>query len=196
MNEAATTTDKAHRLHRLLLFSLPFLLSASWVMWWPWPAPENRPIPWVPDVIIALGGGDNARARETSRIALAFPHAPVLISGDGGHMEGLLRADPVTRDRLFIEPDAKSTWENAIFSAKRLDQFHATKVVLVTNWFHVPRAEAVFAKALPHLEIATSFEPAPHPITPWDKRCHRREKLAAVWYLVRYGVNSFLVLRS
>lgn len=181
----------ARRLRRLLLFSLPILLFAAWVMWWPWPAPENRPIPWVPEVILALGGGDNARARETSRIALAFPNAPVLISGDGGHMEKLLRADPVTRERLFIEPDAKSTWENAIFSEKILDQFHATRVVLVTNWFHVPRAEAVFAKALPHLEIATSFEPAPRPLTLWDKNCHRREKLAAVWYLIRYGVNSF-----
>jgi uncharacterized SAM-binding protein YcdF (DUF218 family) len=191
-----TTTNRARRLRRLLLLSLPFLLFAAWVMWWPWPAPENRPIPWVPDVILALGGGDNARARETSRIALAFPNAPVLISGDGGHMEKLLRADPVTRDRLFVEPDAKSTWENATLSAPYLDRFHATRVVLVTNWFHIPRAEAVFAKALPHLEVASSFEPASHPLTPWDKNCHRREKLAAIWYFIRYGVNSFFVLRS
>ena len=195
MNEG-TTTKRARRLRRLLLAFFPFLLSAVWVMWWPWPAPENRPIPWVPDVILALGGGDNARARETSRIALAFPNAPVLISGDGGHMEKLLRADPVTRDRLFIETDAKTTWENATLSAPFLDQFHATRVVLVTNWFHIPRAEAVFTKALPHLEIASSFEPAPDPLPPWDKNCHRREKLAAVWYFIRYGVNSFLVLRS
>jgi uncharacterized SAM-binding protein YcdF (DUF218 family) len=195
MNEG-TTTKRARRLRRLLLFSLPILLFAAWVMWWPWPAPENRPIPWVPDVILALGGGDNARARETSRLALAFPDAPVLISGDGGHMEKLLRADPVTRERLFIEPDAKSTWENATLSAPYLDRFHATRVVLVTNWFHVPRAGAVFAKALPHLEIASSFEPAPDPLPPWDKNCHRREKLAAVWYFIRYGVNSFLVLSS
>jgi uncharacterized SAM-binding protein YcdF (DUF218 family) len=191
MNEARSRKNKTRRLRRLFFLLLPLLLCAGWVMWWPWPAPENRSIPWTPDVILVLGGGDNVRVREASRIALAFPKAPVLISGDGGHMEELLRADPVTRDRLVIEPDAKSTWENAIFSEKLLDQFHATKVVLVTNWFHVPRAEAVFAKALPHLEIATAFEPAPHPITPWDQRCHRREKLAAVWYLLRYGVNSF-----
>jgi len=195
MTEKPGRKNNTRRLRRLL-FPVPFAFFAAWILWWPWPDPENRPIPWTPDAILALGGGDSNRARATSRIALAFPEAPVLISGDGGHMEKLLRADPVTRERLFIEPDARSTWENATLSAPLLDQFHATRVLLVTNWFHVPRAEAVFAKALPHLEIATAFEPRPHPLPPWDKRCHRREKLAAVWYLARYGVNSFHVPRS
>jgi uncharacterized SAM-binding protein YcdF (DUF218 family) len=169
----------------------PFVLFTGWVVYAPWPDPEIRPVPWKPDAIIALGGGDNARARRTSRLAAAFPDAPVIITGDTGRMDGLLRADPATRDRLIIEPHATSTWENAVFTEPLLEQVHAKRAILVTNWFHAPRAVASFRKAVPWMEFEVAFEPAKEPLPPWDLDDQRREKLAAVWYLLRHGVNSF-----
>lgn len=166
-------------------------LLALWVLYAPCPEPVSRPLSWRPEVVLVLGGGDEARAREAIRLAEAFPEVPVLVSGDGGHMEILLRASKVTKNRLLIEPDATSTWENAVLSEPFLEQLHATRAVIVTNWFHAPRAEAVFATAIPWLEFEMSFEPAPQPLPPWDIGCHRREKLAALWYAVRYGVWSF-----
>ncbi|MCB1203495.1 MAG: YdcF family protein [Verrucomicrobiae bacterium] len=175
----------------LVILGLVPLLLFFWFWFSPWPNPENRPVPWVPDAIVVLGGGDSARAREASRLAGAFPDAPLIVTGDGGHMESLLRADPVTRSRLIIEPHAKSTWENATYSEPLLEQIHATRALIVTNWFHAPRAEAVFRKAIPWMEWECAFETAPDPLAPWDRGCHRREKLASLWYLMRYGVNSF-----
>jgi uncharacterized SAM-binding protein YcdF (DUF218 family) len=166
-------------------------LFALWVLYAPWPDPVLRPLPWRPELILVLGGGDDARAREAIRLAGEYPEIPVLVSGDRGHMEKLLHASDVTRDRLVIEPDARSTWENAVLSEPFLEQGHVAKTVIVTNWFHVPRASAVFRKAIPWLEFEMAFEPAPEPLPPWDRNCHRREKLASIWYLVRYGVNAF-----
>jgi uncharacterized SAM-binding protein YcdF (DUF218 family) len=169
----------------------PFVLFTVWLLYFPWPAPEIRPVPWKPDAIVALGGGDNARARRATRLASAFPDAVVILTGDSGHMEGLLRADPATRGRLIIEPHATSTWENAVFTEPLLEQVHVQRAILVTNWFHAPRTEAVFRKAIPWLEFEIAFEPAPDPLPPWDLQSRRREKIAAIWYLLRYGVNSF-----
>lgn len=179
-------------MRKLLLPVVPVLmLIAVWVFLDPWTDPVPQPLSWRPEVILVLGGGDEARAREAIRLAETFPEVPVLVSGDGGYMENLLRASEVTKERLLIEPDATSTWENAVFSAPILDQLHATRVVLVTNWFHVTRARAVFEKAIPWIEFEMCFEPVPQPLPPWDKGCHRREKLASMWYAVRYGVWAF-----
>jgi uncharacterized SAM-binding protein YcdF (DUF218 family) len=179
------------RARNVFLLLLPPALLLAWIFFAPWPNPENRPIPWVPDAIVVLGGGDESRARRAAQLADAFPAATLIVTGDGGHMQKLLRADERTRERLVIEPHATSTWENAVYSEPLLEQVHAERVVLVTNWFHVPRTEAVFRKVIPAIEFETAFEPARRPLTPWDRNCHRREKLAALAYLVRYGVKAF-----
>jgi len=195
MNNARRTGNSARRLRRLV-FLVPFAMFAAWVMWWPWPGPENRACPWVPDAIVVLGGGDLVRVRVASRLALAFPWAPLIITGDGGYLFENLLTYPINKSRILIEPAAESTRENASLTAPLLEKLGAKRVVLVTNWFHVPRAEAVFRKQYPDLDFVVNFEPAVYPLAPWDRDTQRREKLAAIWYLVRYGVNSFLVLSS
>lgn len=164
---------------------------AAWVLWWPWPNPVNRACPWIPDAIIVLGGGDLVRVRVAARLALAFPEAPLIITGDGGYLEENLLKEQVDESRLLIEPAARSTFENASLSGPLLDELGAKQIVLVTNWFHVSRAEAVFRKTFPHLKLLANFEPAVHPLASWDRLAQRREKLAAVWYLLRHGINSF-----
>jgi len=195
MNKTRSTGNNARRLRRLV-FLVPFALFAAWVMWWPWPGPVNRACPWVPDAIVVLGGGDLVRVRVASRLALAFPEAPIIITGDGGYLLDNLLEYPIDRSRILIEPDAESTFENASLTAPFLERLGSKRIVLVTNWFHAPRAEAIFRKEFPDLEMVANFEPAIHPLAPWDRMARRREKIAAIWYLMRYGVNSFLVLSS
>lgn len=172
----------------ILLFASCF---ATWLLWGSWPDPRREPIPWVPDAIVVPGGGDPIRAARASRLATIYPEIPVIISGDGGYMETILRGDPATRGRLVIEPDATSTWQNATLTKPLLKELQVSRAVIVTNWFHVPRATAVFRKAVPEVEWMSDFAPALLPLPPWDLGCERRERLAAIWYLLRYGVNSF-----
>ena len=148
-------------------------------------------MPWVPDVIVMLGGGDLARVRVASRLAAAFPKCPILITGDGGYLKEKLLLSDIPQSRILIEPDAQSTWENAKFSASLLSEIQAKRVALVTNWFHVPRAEAVFRKQYPELDFVIAFESARRPLFPWDLQSQQREKVASLLYLFRYCVGSF-----
>lgn len=179
------------RLRLFLFFLLPSALLTGWILWWPWPSPEPQTIPWTPDAIVVLGGGDLARVRVAAQLAGTYPEVPLIVTGDGGYLSAGLRETGLTASRLLIEPNAKSTFENARFSSKYLSKLDAKRVVLVTNWFHVPRSEAVFRKEFPEVEFVSAFEISATPVTRWERGSQRREKLAVLWYLLRYGVNSF-----
>lgn len=194
MNDERRTTNEEPRRSRILLSTSVIallLVFGLWILFGSWPSPERETIPWEPDAIVVLGGGDMVRVRETVRLATRFPDAPVIVTGDGGEIQTGLRENQLTEPRLLIEPNAESTWENATLSAPLFSDHQWSRVVLVTNWFHVPRAEAVFRKQYPEVEFVTAWEAAPVPLTPWDRNSHRREKLAAIYYLMRYGVWSF-----
>lgn len=167
------------------------LLFIAWVCFWPWPAPPHQEIPWEPDAIVVLGSGDVVRVREAARMAERFPEAPVIITGDSGFLERELLGLGVPPERLVIEPDAESTYENASLIAPIFEERHVERFVLVTNWFHVPRSEAVFRNRFPGLEFVSTWEPPSDPLPPWDRHSRRREKLAALYYWVRYGIWSF-----
>ena len=138
-----------------------------------------------------LGGGDDDRVREGLRLADEFPSVKVVVTGDGGRILSGLRDAGLAECRIEIETAAESTYENSDFTAPILKRLGAKRVVLVTNWFHAPRSLAVFRKGQPQREFAVSFEPKPEPLTPWDRGSQRRERLAAIWYLLRYRVWSW-----
>lgn len=169
------------------------LLLVLWVLYYPWPVPltKTEPIPWEPDAIVVPGSGDVVRVREAARMAERFPVIPVIITGDGGFLETGVIDLGVFEERLVIEPDAESTFENAALLVPILEELSVKRAVLVTNWFHVPRAEAVFRSRFPGIEFASTWENPADPLPPWDVQSQRREKLASLWYLVRYGVNAF-----
>ncbi len=188
---SGTSVPGAIALGVLALSGLLFAACVAWALWSPWPDPPRRPVPWAPDAIVVLGGGDLARAKRAARLAAAFPDTPVIVTGDGGLQERGLRRMGVPPHRILVEPQASSTWENADFSASLLEELGARRVVLVSNWFHIPRSEAVFRKRFPQIEFESAFEPAALPLSPWDRGSQRRERFAALWYWVRHGVNSF-----
>lgn len=64
-------------------------------------------------------------------------------------------------------------------------------MVLVTNWFHAPRALRIFRREVPDLDFAVSFSPRAAVPQPWDRYAERRERLAALHNLIVHGVRSW-----
>ena len=102
-----------------------------------------------------------------------------------------LRNAELPESRMEAEHAAESTYENSNFTPPFLKKLGAKRVVPVTNWFHELRSLAVFRKNQPQREFTASFKPKPVPLTPWDRGARRRERMAAVFFLFRYGVWSW-----
>ena len=174
-----------------LVFAI--ILLGSWVQWGAWPNQSQLPMPVFskPDLILVLGGGDRARSREALRLAAEHPEVPLLVTGDGGAIvEDLLKAG-LPKERIIHEEAATSTVENAKFSAPLLEEIGAEKVILVTNLYHVPRAQKVFRKFQPDRAFCVSFEPRSDLPRAWDHIAERRERMAAVHNLFVHGVWSW-----
>ena len=162
-----------------------------WVGWGNWPNPEPKPLPWQPDVIMVLGGGNEERSREALRLARIYPDVPLVVTGDNGFMLAPLLKGGICKSKIHHEQAATSTIENAEFTDPILTQLGAKKVVLVTNWFHVPRSLAVFRRYQPQREFAAAFERKPEKMQNWHRYSSRRERLAALFYVVRYQIWAF-----
>jgi uncharacterized SAM-binding protein YcdF (DUF218 family) len=180
------------RLRKLALgLGLVALAVCAWVLWGDWPGPKIKNLPWRPDALVVLGGGEAPRWTEALRLHYAFPEAPIIITGDDGKIYDWLLQMEVPPELMIHEEGATSTYQNAIRTAPLLEGCAAKKVVIVTEWFHAPRADAVFAAVQREREFAVSFEPRPAISTPQEIFARRRERIAAVAYLILHGVNAF-----
>jgi uncharacterized SAM-binding protein YcdF (DUF218 family) len=175
-------------------FVLPLVCAAmlaAWIQWSPWPNPKQAPVFADADAIVVLGGGDAGRSLEGKRLADLYPGVPLIVTGDGGLIVVALRATGIPAKRILHEEAATSTVENAKFTKPMLDQTGAKRVILVTNWFHAPRALAVFKKYQPGRKFVVSFPLKPEPLTTWDNEAQRMERLKAVVNLLVHGVWSW-----
>jgi len=174
-----------------VMTSLLALSLGWWIGWGDWPNPKLRELPWQPDVIMVLGGGNGERPREAMRLHREYPDVPVIVTGDGGMIIEALTKAGMPTEKIRHEVSAESTIENAGFTSPILDELNAEQVVIVTNWFHVPRSLAVFRRSQPGREFAASFEARPEEFDNWHRYASRRERLAALLYLVRHQIWSF-----
>jgi len=60
-------------------------------------------------------------------------------------MATLLEMMDVPADALWLEPDSRNTYENAVFSARILREKGIQRVLLVTSALHMPRSVSLFA---------------------------------------------------
>jgi uncharacterized SAM-binding protein YcdF (DUF218 family) len=172
-----------------ILATLLLVAGAAWLAWGHLPDPRAASLPFRPDAIVVLGGGDGSRGREAYRMHLAHPDAALIVTGDGNEIFDSLVRKGVQPSRIHHETAATSTWENALLTLPILDKEHASKVVIVTDWFHVPRALAVFRKAQPGRIFHASFEPRPAVPGTCEISHARRERAATVFYTLRHGIN-------
>ncbi|MEM1207426.1 MAG: YdcF family protein [Acidobacteriota bacterium] len=149
-------------------------------------------------------GGDTANLATFERLRYAAfvqrrTRLPILASGNGA---GLLMGDLLRElggAARWIDDESRNTHENATFSARLLREGDVRRVVLVTHFWHMPRAVAAFGAA--GLDVV----PAPMGLAGPD-RWHQRllalvpsvtaleashralhEWIGLVWYQLRYG---------
>ena len=96
--------------------------------------------------IITIGGGLE-RIDEAVRLATAMPNLPLVVSGiHPAEFEYIRRAIADDR-RLMHEPNARTTAENAINTARLLGVESRRPWLLVTSNLHMPRAVGSFRRA-------------------------------------------------
>lgn len=115
--------------------------------------------------IVVLGGGSYPTQELYAETASGAPqlerlryaaylhqetHLPILTTGYSllGISEGDVMANELKQffhvPTQWIEPKARNTKENAIFSKAILEKEHIHKIILVTNQWHMKRAELLF----------------------------------------------------
>lgn len=126
------------------------------------------------DGIIVLGGAEDARVArgrhthalneageritEAAALARRFPKATVVYTGGAAEIlfAPMVEADAaklvlqdfgVGGDRLVLEPNARNTWENAVYTKALVKPKPGQRWLLITSASHMPRAIGAFRKA-------------------------------------------------
>lgn len=195
--EAAPIRPQRKRSKIIRLFIMTGLVIAclatlsQWIAFADWPNPAATPLPAKTDVIVVLGGGGEERVRLTCKLYQEGRAPKVLVTGDGGLIISGLRSGGIPETALIHETEATSTIENARYAKPLLHQLNARSVILVTTWFHAQRAQRIFQREMPGITFSVAFEPRTLPLSPFDAGDQRRERIAAFYYLLRYGVWCF-----
>ena len=150
------------------------------------------------DVIVLLGGGGVGDRVLTGAQLYDQGLAPrLLITGEPPNAENRFAAATL-HDRLtnlgvpasaiLVNPDATSTWDEAVAVLARLDDVGARSALIVTNAFHTRRARATFRQVQRSTAIDLAFVDVPG--TPRFDNLGR-EYVATLYYIVWYGVLPF-----
>ena len=89
------------------------------------------------------------RIMVAAALAFRYPEARLFISGRGENHETLIKwltTIGLDIDRVEFEPNARNTYENAVFSYRRIQPAPNETWLLVTSAQHMPRAVGVFRK--------------------------------------------------
>jgi len=146
------------------------------------------------DAIVLLGGGSGERPGRAAELFRAGAAPRILVSGagdaDGNRL--LLMHRGVPSAAISLEPNSRTTRENAQFSIPLLRAAGAKKVILVTSWYHSRRALKCFRHYAPDLEFESC--PSYHGFARADwsqehlQRRIRAEYVKLAGYWVCYGV--------
>jgi uncharacterized SAM-binding protein YcdF (DUF218 family) len=85
----------------------------------------------------------------------------VLLSGEVDHMRPVWNGRTV---QLLLDPDARSTRENALGVADAAHQVGADEVVVVTSKWHAFRARTLVRTVLPGVAVTSSSPPGRPPV--------------------------------
>jgi uncharacterized SAM-binding protein YcdF (DUF218 family) len=130
------------------------------------------------DAIVVLGcaldenGGPTPALERRTRHGIALYRAgtaPLLVLSGGGHprpeaaaMVEIARAAGVPEAALLLEDRSRNTFENAAFTVPLLAERGATRVVVVSDFYHLPRARLMFRLA--GLAVAAAAAPPRPPL--------------------------------
>ena len=153
------------------------------------------------DAIVVLGaklasdGSSTPALRRRARHGAALLNAgiaPVLILSGGQPVAGVSEAEAMFQialgqsadpERILLESASRTTWENARLTAALLRKHGWRRVLLVSDAWHLPRAQIAFRAA--GVDVQPSAPRAFEISTISHLRNVGRESLALPWYLMR-----------
>jgi len=146
------------------------------------------------DAIVVLGGGSGERPARAAELFRSNAVPKVLVSGagdaDGNRL--LLMHRGVPPSAISLEPDSKTTKENAEFSIPLLRAAGARRVIVVTSWYHSRRALKCFRHYAPDLTFYSCPSYYGFARSNWShdhlRRRIRVEYVKTLGYWVRYGI--------
>lgn len=179
--------QKILRAYHIGLYTLLFILTiTSWPLLYLISAPLQH---WVQsttnknaDAIVVLGslltrsGGPSSVMGEriiTGTQLFIEKKAPLIITSGGVSKDALAAAKMmkaiasglgISQEQILLNP-GHNTFEEAVQARTYIQIQHINKIILVTNWYHMPRALAVWQKQ--------GFDVIPYTIPPPDFRWHR-----------------------
>jgi uncharacterized SAM-binding protein YcdF (DUF218 family) len=148
------------------------------------------------DVIIVLGGSAEDRPAYAAKLFQEQDAPKILVSGAGDDViyRHILIASGVPRSAIQLEPNSRSTVENAQYCAPSLRKEHVQSAIIVTSWYHSRRALKCFEHYMPEIKFYSrpTYFALKH--ADWTKKMIRRiflEYLKLPGYWVHYGVCPF-----
>ena len=149
------------------------------------------------DVIVMLGGGTGERPQRAAELFREGAAPRIIVSGAGDTVDNkrMLVNRGVPPDAIELEPDSKTTRQNAQFTIPRLRAEGARRVILVTSWYHSRRALKCFRHYGPGIEFFSrpSYFAAGRSEWRRNRMGHfiRSEYVKLLGYCVCYGVSPF-----
>jgi len=149
------------------------------------------------DVIVVLGGGWSERAGRAVELFQEGAAPRIIVSGeDDCEAKRLsLVQSGVPQDVVEMECKARSTRENALFTAPMLRKAGAHRVILVTTWYHSRRALACFRHYAPDMEFYSRPSLYASKRTDWKHKAVapfiRNELVKLPGYWLCYGVKPW-----
>jgi uncharacterized SAM-binding protein YcdF (DUF218 family) len=107
------------------------------------------------DALVVLGGGMAERPERAAELFKQGDAPKILVSGFGdcGWNQRQLEKLGVPGTAIILEPNSRSTRENAEFSIRLLQQMGAQRVIIVTSWYHSRRALECFEHYAPDIHF-------------------------------------------
>lgn len=149
------------------------------------------------DTIVLLGGGAGERPTRAAELFRAGVAPRIIVSGagDAGGNRLLLMNRGVPGSAIELEPNSKTTKENALFSIPLLRAEGAKRVVLVTSWYHSRRALKCFRHYGSDIQFYSSPSYYGFARADWSRENLRRriraEYIKTLGYWICYGVSPF-----
>ncbi len=149
------------------------------------------------DVMVVLGGGAAERPERAAELFTNHAAPRIIVSGWGDCTinRHLLIEDGVPGKVIELETQSRTTRENAEFTVKLLREQKASRVILVTSWYHSRRALASFRHYAPEIKFYSRPSYVDYARADWPGRRFighiywEYPKLLGYW--VGYGVWPF-----
>lgn len=126
-----------------------------------------------PKTIIVLGCPANedgtpgitlkSRLDKALEISHQYPDYPIIVTGAAAHntqieaevMKRYLVENGIRPQQVYLEPQARNTFENAVYSIEIMTREKLGEPIIVTSHFHLRRSRKIFSRHLNHFSIAT-----------------------------------------